>query len=153
MSLKQQIESDIKIALKAQETQRLGTLRLLLAAIKDREISERTSGERVSLDDAQVLAVIDKMIKQRQDSIEQFQNAGREELAKKEREEIQVLQTYLPPQLSEAEIQNLIQAAISSTGAASMKDMGKVMAQLKPQLQGRADISAVSGKLKDMLNK
>jgi uncharacterized protein YqeY len=152
MSLKQQVESDMKAALKAGES-RLGTLRLLLAAIKDREISERTSGERVSLDDAQVLAVIDKMIKQRQDSIEQFQNAGRKDLAEKEQDEIKVLQNYLPPQLNEAEVQKLIQEAIASTGAASMKDMGKVMAQLKPQLQGRTDMSAVSGKLKDMLNK
>jgi uncharacterized protein len=153
MSLKQQVESDMKTALKAQDSQRLGTVRLLLAAIKDREISERTSGERVSLDDAQVLAVIDKMIKQRQDSIEQFQNAGRKDLAEKEQDEIKVLQNYLPPQLNEAEVQKLIQEAIASTGAASMKDMGKVMAQLKPQLQGRTDMSAVSGKLKDMLNK
>lgn len=146
VNLRQQVQEDMKAAMKAQDAKRLGAIRLLLAAIKQREIDER-----IVLDDAQVLAVIDKMIKQRQDSVEQFQNAGRTDLADQENFEISILSTYLPPALSEQEIAEYIQKAIQSLGATSMKDMGKVMAELKPQLQGRADISLVSAKVKELL--
>ena len=132
--------------MKAKDKPRLGVLRLITAAIKQREVDER-----ITLDDDQVLAVLEKMIKQRKDSIDQYEKAGRDELAQQEAFEIGIIQEYLPEQLSDAEIDALIAEAISSSGAASMKDMGKVMGMLKPKLAGRADMGAVSGKIKAKL--
>lgn len=138
-NLKKRIEDDTKAAMKAGDKQRLGTLRLVLAAVKQQEVDTRAD-----VDDAAVIAVLERMIKQRRDSITHFQAGGRQELADKEAEEIGVIQEYLPPALSEQEIAALIKQAFDETGAASPKDMGKVMAALKPRLQGRADMSAVS---------
>jgi len=146
-SLKEQITSDMKDAMRAKEKERLGTIRLILAAIKQREVDER-----IELDDEQVLAVLDKMVKQRRDSITQYRDAGREELAAVEEAELEIIQHYLPEALSEAEIDNLIDEAISSSGAESMKDMGKVMGLLKPKVQGRADMGAVSARIKARLS-
>lgn len=145
--LKTRIDNDMKQALREKMTGRLGTIRLLLAAIKQREIDERTK-----LDDAGIVAIIDKMIKQRLESIEQYTAAKREELADKERAEIKVLEEYLPTRLSEAEITGEIQAALKVCQAHEMKDMGKVMAYLKPKLQGRADMSKVSQLIKSHLS-
>ncbi len=144
--LKQRIQEDMKGAMKGGDKRRLGTIRLVMAAIKQREVDER-----IELDDEQVLAVLDKMVKQRRDSIEQYEKAGRDELAEQEKFEIGVLQEYLPEALSEEEITDLIKQAMADTGAESMRDMGKVMGQLKPQLQGRADVGAVSAKVKQLL--
>jgi uncharacterized protein YqeY len=144
--LKQRIQDDMKTAMKAGDKPRLGAVRLILAAIKQREVDER-----IELDDAQVLAVLDKMVKQRRDSVVQYTAAGREDLASVERFEIEVCQGYLPQPLSEAEVAVLIETAISATGAAGMKDMSRVMAQLKPQVQGRADMGAVSTLIKQRL--
>jgi len=144
--LKQQLTEDMKTAMRAKDKQRLGVVRLVLAAIKQREVDER-----IELDDAQVLAVLDKMVKQRRDSLTQFTDAGRQDLADQESFELSVLQDYLPAALSEAEIDALITAAVESTGAASMKEMGKVMAVLKPQVQGRADVGEVSKRIKSLL--
>lgn len=146
MSLKQKILDDIKSAMKAGEKDRLGVLRMLSAAIKQREVDER-----IEMDDAQVIAVVEKMIKQRRESIKQYTDGGREELAAKEEAEIVILEPYLPEQLGDAELDQLIAAAIDSTGASEMKDMGKVMGQLKPQIQGKADMGAVSAKIKAKL--
>jgi len=146
MALKERITEDMKSAMRAGEKQRLATIRLALAAIKQREVDER-----VSLDDGQVLAVLEKMIKQRREAIAQFQSGGRTDLVAKENAEITVLQGYLPAQLSEAEIDTLIAQAIAATGAASIKDMGKVMAVVKPQAQGRADMGALSARIKQKL--
>lgn len=140
MSLKDQITDDMKAAMRARETERLGTIRLLLAAIKQREVDER-----VTLDDAAITAVIDKMIKQRKDSISQFQTAGRDDLVAKEQAELGVLAAYMPEQMSDEAINAEIQAAVAATGAAGPQDMGKVMGVLKPKLAGRADMTAVSG--------
>jgi len=148
MSLKDQINDDMKAAMRARETERLGTIRLLLAAIKQREVDER-----VTLDDAAVTAVIDKMIKQRKDSISQFEVAGRNDLVEKEAAEVAVLSAYMPQQLSEAEVAAVVQAAVAQTGAAGPQDMGKVMGVLKPKLAGRADMTAVSGLVKAALAK
>jgi len=148
MSLKDQINDDMKAAMRARETERLGTIRLLLAAIKQREVDER-----VTLDDAAVTAVIDKMIKQRKDSISQFEVAGRNDLVEKEAAEVAVLSAYMPQQLSEAEVAAEVQAAVAQTGAAGPQDMGKVMGVLKPKLAGRADMTAVSGLVKAALAK
>jgi uncharacterized protein YqeY len=148
MSLKDQINDDMKAAMRARETERLGTIRLLLAAIKQREVDER-----VTLDDAAVTAVIDKMIKQRKDSISQFETAGRNDLVEKEAAELAVLSGYMPQQLSAAEVAAEVQAAIAQTGAAGPQDMGKVMGVLKPKLAGRADMTAVSGLVKAALAK
>jgi uncharacterized protein YqeY len=148
MSLKDQITDDMKTAMRARETERLGTIRLLLAAIKQREVDER-----VTLDDAAITAVIDKMIKQRKDSISQFQTAGRDDLVAKEQAELVVLAAYMPEQLSDEAINAEIQAAVAATGAAGPQDMGKVMAVLKPKLAGRADMTAVSGLVKAALAK
>ncbi|HWQ95405.1 MAG TPA: GatB/YqeY domain-containing protein [Gammaproteobacteria bacterium] len=145
-ALKQRITEDMKSAMRAADKRRLGTIRLLMAAIKQREVDER-----IALDDAQVIAAIEKMIKQRRDSISQYQAAGRQELADQEVYEIEVLQTYMPAALSEAEIDVLIEAAITNTGAVSAKDMGKVIAALKAQAQGRADMGKVSAKVKARL--
>ena len=146
-SLKDQITADMKDAMRAKEKDTLGTIRLIQAAIKQREVDER-----IELDDSQVLAVLDKMVKQRRDSITQYRDAGREELAAKEEAEISIIQKYLPAALSEAEIDALIEEAIGSSGARSMQDMGKVMGQLKPKLQGRADMGAVSARIKARLS-
>lgn len=146
MSLKAQITDDMKAAMKAGEKDRLATIRLILAALKQKEVDDH-----VELDDAMILQILDKMVKQRRDSIQQYQNAGRPELADKEQAEIDIIQTYLPEQLSDDEISAMIDAAIADTGASSMKDMGKLMGVLKPKLQGRADMGAVSGLIKARL--
>ena len=146
MSLKDRILQDVKDAMRARDKPRLATIRLITAAIKQREVDER-----IELDDEQVLAVLDKMCKQRRESISQFEQAGRNDLAAQEKSELALIQEYLPEQLGEAEINTLIDAAIEATGAASMKDMGKVMGQLKPGLQGRADMGAVSALIKARL--
>lgn len=144
--LKQRIQDDMKTAMKAGDKQRLSAVRLILAAIKQREVDDR-----VELDDTQILAVLDKMLKQRRDSVAQYAAAGREDLAAVERFEIEVCQGYLPQPLSETEVASLIETAIAATGAAGMKDMSKVMAQLRPQIQGRADMGAVSALIKQRL--
>ena len=144
--LKQRLVEDLKTAMKAGEKRRLGVIRLINAAIKQREVDER-----IELDDIQVLAVLDKMLKQRRDSITQYEAAKREDLAEQERYEIGVCQEYLPTALTADEIAALIEAAVAASGAASLKDMGKVMALLKPQVQGRADVGAVSALVKQRL--
>ena len=144
--LRQRLEEDMKSAMRAKDKERLGTVRLMLAAIKQREIDER-----ITLDDAQIIAVLDKMTKQRRDSIAQYEAAGRQELADIEAAEIRVIQNYLPAALSEAELDALIHAAVTVSGAAGPQDVGKVMAVLKPQLQGRADMGLASRKVKDAL--
>jgi uncharacterized protein YqeY len=146
MSLKERITEDMKSAMRAAQKERLGTVRMILAGIKQREVDER-----VTLDDSQVLAVIDKMVKQRKESIAQFETGGRADLVAKEQAEIALLQEYLPTQLTPAEIEALISAAIAKTGAASIKDMGKVMGALKSELAGRADMGAVSARIKQKL--
>ncbi|WP_296651270.1 GatB/YqeY domain-containing protein [Paraburkholderia sp.] len=148
MSLKDRINDDMKAAMRARETGRLATIRLLLAAIKQREVDER-----VTLDDAAITAVIDKMIKQRKDSISQFEAAGRTDLVDNETAELKVLAGYMPEQLSEAEIAAEVQAAVAQSGAAGPQDMGKVMGVLKPKLAGRADMTAVSALVKAALAK
>ena len=137
---------DVKDAMRAKDKPRLATLRLITAAIKQQEIDER-----IELDDTQVLALLDKMCKQRRESISQFEKAGRDDLIAQEVSELELIQTYLPEQLGEDEIIALIDAAMAATGAASIKDMGKVMGQLKPKLQGRADMGAVSAMIKAKL--
>lgn len=144
--LKQQLTADMKQAMRDKDKPRLGVVRLALAAIKQREVDER-----VELDDTQVLAVLDKMLKQRRDSVRQFEEAGRQDLADQESFEITVLQTYLPEALSDAELDALIDEAIAASGASSMKEMGKAMGILRPKVQGRADMGAVSAKLKARL--
>lgn len=146
MSLKERINEDMKAALRAKQADRLAALRLLLAAIKQKEIDER-----VTLDDAGVITVIDKMIKQRRDAIAQYDAAGRTDLADRERAELAVLADYLPQALSADEIAALIREAMAETGAAGARDMGKVMAWLKPKLAGRADMQAVSAQVKAAL--
>ena len=136
----------MKTAMRAKDSERLGTIRMLQAAIKQREVDER-----ITLDDAQILSVIEKMIKTRKEAVEQFRTAGRDDLVAKESGEITQLQAYLPAQLSMAEVEALIVSAISSTGAASVKDMGKVMAIVKQQAAGRADMGAVSAAIKAKL--
>jgi uncharacterized protein len=147
MSLKDQITEDMKTAMRTAQKERLATIRLILSAIKQREVDER-----ITLDDGQVTAVIEKMIKQRREAITQFEAGGRADLVAKETAEITVLQTYLPPQLSDGEIDGLITEAIASTGAASMKDMGKVVSAVKAKAQGRADMGAVSARIKQKLS-
>jgi len=144
--LKQRLQDDMKAAMKAGDKRRLGVVRLINAAIKQREVDER-----VELDDTQVLVVLDKMLKQRRDSIAQYEQAGREDLAAQEHFEVEVCQAYMPAALAEDEIAGLIAEAIDSTGASGMQDMGKVMALLKPKLQGRADMAAVSKQIKAKL--
>ena len=146
MALKDRITEDMKTAMKAGDKERLATIRLALAAIKQREVDER-----ITLDDTQVLAVLDKMIKQRREAITQFQSGGRADLVAKETAEIGVLQGYLPSQMSEAELDELIAQSIAAAGATSVKDMGKVMALVKPKAQGRADLGAVSARIKQKL--
>lgn len=144
--LKTRIPDDMKSAMKSGDKRRLGAIRLLMAAIKQREVDER-----IELDDEQILVVLDKMVKQRRDSISQYEQAGRDELADQERFEIEVLQEYLPEALSADEISALVKQAIADTNAESMQDMGKVMGLLKPKLQGRADVGAVSAMVKQLL--
>ncbi|MCG7906914.1 MAG: GatB/YqeY domain-containing protein [Candidatus Thiodiazotropha taylori] len=144
--LKQRIQDDVKTAMKAKDKARLGTLRLITAAIKQREVDERAE-----LDDSQVLAILDKMIKQRRDSVEQYESAGRQELADQEKSEIAIIEEYLPAGLSDEEVAGMIESAIQEVGAAGMQDMGKVMGKLKPQMQGRADMGKVSGLVKQKL--
>jgi uncharacterized protein YqeY len=146
MTLKERIQEDTKDAMRSKDQRKLGVLRLLLAAIKQREVDER-----ITLDDDQIISVIEKMLKQRRDSIAQFQTAGRQDLVDQESFEIEILQAYLPEQLSPEEVDQHVQAAIQETGATSMKDMGKVMAILKPKLQGKADFAEVSKKIKNAL--
>ncbi len=146
-ALSLRIREDMKLAMKAKEKEKLGVIRLILAAIKQREVDER-----IELDDAQVLQLLDKMVKQRRDSIEQFDKAGRDDLSQIEQKEMLIIQYYLPQQLTDSEIEQLIDDAVSSTGAQGMKEMGKVMAILRPQLQGRADLGAASQKIKAKLS-
>jgi len=146
MALKDRITEDMKTAMRAGDKERLATVRLALAAIKQREVDER-----ISLDDTQVLAVLEKMIKQRREAITQFASGNRADLVAKETAEIGVLQQYLPAQMSEPEVDALIQEAIQATGAASMKDMGKVMAAVKAKAQGRTDMGALSARIKQKL--
>jgi len=148
MSLKEQITEDMKAAMRAKDSARLGTIRLLTAAIKQREVDER-----IELNDTQVLAVIEKMIKQRKDSISQFEAGGRQDLADIEKGELVVLSAYMPAALSDDEVRAEVAAAVASTGAAGAQDMGKVMAVLKAKLAGRADMTAVSGMVKAALSK
>jgi uncharacterized protein YqeY len=145
--LKSRIQDDVKAAMKAKDKERLVTLRLITAAIKQREVDGREE-----LNEEQVLAVLEKMIKQRRDSITQYESAGRQELAEKERSEIAIIEAYMPEGLSEEEIATLIEQAIGETGAESMRDMGKVMGLLKPKMQGRADMGKVSGLIKQKLS-
>ena len=147
MSLKEKITEDMKSAMRAGEKDRLATIRMILAAIKQREVDER-----IQLDDSQVLAAVEKMIKQRKEAIAQFESGGRADLVAKESAEIALLQTYLPAQLSDAEIDGLIATAIASTGAATIKDMGKVMGVVKAQAQGKADMGKVSARIKQKLS-
>jgi uncharacterized protein YqeY len=144
--LKQQITEAMKAAMRAKDKPRLTAVRLVLAEIKKVEVDER-----IDPDDARITSILDKMVKQRRDSIKQYQDAGREELAATEQAEIDVIQEFLPSQLSEAEIEAIVQQAVASTGAASMQDMGKVMGQVKPQVVGRADMGLVSQKVKAAL--
>lgn len=146
-ALKQRITDDMKAAMKGGDKPRRGVIRLILAAIKQIEVDER-----IELDDERVLSVLDKMVKQRRDSITQYESAGRTELADQEKFEIGIIQEYLPQQLSENEVATLIDEAMQTTGATSMKDMGKLMGILKPKLQGRADMGAVSAWIKQKLS-
>lgn len=147
MDIKTRILEDVKVAMKSQEKDRLATLRLVTAAFKQKEVDER-----ISLDDAAVLVILEKMIKQRKESIALYEQGKRTDLAQKEQQEINTIQAYLPEQLSEAHIEQVIAEAIAATAAASIKDMGKVMAAVKPKLQGRADMGAVGAKIKAKLS-
>lgn len=145
--IKSQIETAVKEAMKARDKQRLGVLRLMMAEFKRVEVDER-----IELDDTRVLAILDKMTKQRKDSLEQYQNAGRDDLAEQEQFELTVIDEYTPEALSDAEIEALVKEAVAETGASSMKDMGALMANLRPKLQGRADMGAVSQLVKQQLS-
>ncbi|MBL4744206.1 MAG: GatB/YqeY domain-containing protein [Cycloclasticus sp.] len=146
LTLSLRIREDMKTAMKAREKVKLGVIRLILAAIKQKEVDER-----IELNDQQVLQLLDKMVKQRRDSIEAFDKAGRDDLSTIEQNEIPIIQNYLPQQLTNDEIDQLIDQAIAKSGAQGMKDMGKVMGIIRPQLQGRADMGAASGKIKAKL--
>lgn len=146
MSLKSQISEDMKNAMRAKDSARLGTIRLLQAAIKQREVDER-----VELDDSSIIAVIEKMLKQRRDSIAAYESANRNDLADVEKFEVSVLQTYLPQQLTEDEIKEILEKVVTETGAAGIKDMSKVMAAIKPLVTGRADMGKISGLIKTRL--
>jgi hypothetical protein len=143
----QRVTAEVKVAMKARDKPRLGALRLIMADFKRIEVDER-----IELDDERVLVILDKMTKQRKDSLKQFEDAGREDLANQEALEIAVIAEFLPEQLSDDEVSGLVKAAIAETGAASMQDMGKVMAIVKPQIQGKADMGAVSGLVKAQLS-
>ncbi len=147
MALRDRITEDMKTAMRAGEKDRLGTIRLILAAIKQREVDER-----IVLDDTQVFAVLEKMVKQRKEAIAQFESGGRADLVAKEGAELLIVQAYLPSQMSDAELDAVIAEAIASTGAASIKDMGKVMGVVKAKVQGRADMTAVSARIKQKLS-
>jgi len=147
VTLKERITEDMKAAMRASDKERLSTIRMVQAAIKQREVDER-----ITLDDSQVIAVLEKMVKQRKESVVQFEQGGRADLADKEKAEIALLQTYLPAQLSAAEVDALIKEAIAATGAASVKDMGKVMGVVKTKAAGRADMGAVSARIKAALS-
>ncbi|EJM98579.1 GatB/YqeY domain-containing protein [Herbaspirillum sp. YR522] len=146
MGLKEQITEDMKAAMRAKEAGKLGTIRLITAAMKQKEVDER-----IELTDTHVLAIIEKMIKQRRDSISQFEAGGRQDLADIEKAELQILSTYMPASLSEEEIKAEVAAAVAATGAAGAQDMGKVMGVLKPKLAGRADMTVVSAQVKAAL--
>jgi uncharacterized protein YqeY len=146
MSLKGRIQEDVKSAMRAHERDRLATLRLITAAIKQKEVDDR-----IELDDEQVLAVLDKMVKQRRDSLEQYSQAGRDDLAVKEQFELDLIQTYLPEPMADDELDELIRSTISELGASSMRDMGAVMGALRGQVQGRADMKAVSQAVRTQL--
>lgn len=146
MSLKAQISEDMKTAMRAKDSVRLGAIRLLQAAIKQREVDER-----IELDDSNVIAVIEKMLKQRRDSIAAYESANRHDLADVEKFEVTVLQTYLPQQLTEDEIKAILEKIVVDSGAAGIKDMGKVMAEIKPLVAGRADMGKISGLIKTRL--
>ena len=148
MSLKDQITDDMKAAMRAKESARLGTIRLLTAAIKQKEVDER-----IELTDDQILAIIEKMIKQRKDSLSQFEAGGRQDLADIENSELVILSAYMPAALSEADVLAEINSAVAAVGAAGPQDMGKVMGVLKPKLAGRADMTAVSALVKTALSK
>lgn len=145
-AIKAKVTEDMKNAMRAKDSERLATIRLILAAFKQREVDER-----ITLTDEHVISILDKMLKQRRESITQYQAGNRPDLAQKEEQEIQIIQQYLPAQLSEGEVNEFIDAAIKESNAASMKDMGKVMGILKPKLQGRTDMAAVSAKIKERL--
>ena len=147
MSLKDRVTEDMKAAMRARDSERLGTIRMITAAIKQREVDER-----ITLDDTQVLSVIEKMIKTRKESIVQFKSGGREDLVARETKEIELLQGYLPSQLSESEVDALIREALAESGATSIKEMGKAMALLKQKAQGRTDMATASAKLKAKLS-
>jgi uncharacterized protein len=144
--LKERIQQEMKDAMRAKDSRRLGVIRLLMAAIKQREVDER-----ITLNDEQIVTVIEKMLKQRRDSLSQFQKAGRQDLVDQETYEMSVLEDYLPEQLPPEEIDNIIKNALVESGASSVKDIGKVMAIVKPKVQGKADISEVSQKIKNAL--
>ena len=146
MALKEQITNDMKESMKSGQKERLAVIRLILAALKQKEVDER-----VVLDDVQVLAILEKMLKQRRESIAQFAQGNRPDLVAKEEAEVKIIQAYLPAQLSDSELDALVAAAVAETGAASVKDMGKVMGILKPKVAGKADMSAVSAKIKAKL--
>jgi uncharacterized protein YqeY len=146
MTLKQQLTEDMKTAMRGGDKDRLGVIRLILAAVKQREVDER-----IELDDVQTLAVLEKMVKQRKDSISQYEAANRQDLADVERAEMRVIEAYLPAKLGDEEIDALITAAIAETGASSPRDMGKVVAAVKDKAAGRADMGAVSGRIKARL--
>ena len=147
MTLLAKIQEDVKAAMRSKDKERLQTLRLITAAVKQKEVDER-----IELDDAGLLAVLEKMLKQRKDSIEQFDKAGRDDLSSKEKAEVLVIQEYMPEQMSEAEVAAIVDTAVASTGAESMKDMGKVMGQVKPQVAGKADMGLVSKLVKAKLS-
>ena len=147
MTLLAKIQEDVKAAMRSKDKERLQTLRLITAAVKQKEVDER-----IEIDDAGLLAVLEKMLKQRKDSIEQFDKAGRDDLSSKEKAEVLVIQEYMPEQMSEAEVAAIVDAAVASTGAESMKDMGKVMGQVKPQVAGKADMGLVSKLVKAKLS-
>ncbi len=146
MNLKEKITEDMKNAMRAKAAQRLSAIRLILAAVKQYEVDKR-----VAVDDVIVLSILEKMLKQRRDSIEQYQKANRQDLVDQESFEVDIIQAYLPAQLSAAEIEELVKAAVAATSASSAKDMGKVMAELRPKLQGRADMGIVGAKVKEHL--
>ncbi len=146
-SLSQRLQEDMKAAMKAKDKERLGAIRLIIAAIKQREIDER-----ITLDDAAVLAVLDKAAKQRRESIQQYQAANRQDLVAQEEFELSVIQSYMPEPLDESALAELVKAAITQSGASSIKDMGQVMAILRPQVQGRVDMAILSAKIKDILS-
>jgi hypothetical protein len=147
MSLRERLQEDMKTAMRAGQKERLSTIRLILAAVKQREVDER-----ITLDDSQVIAALEKMGKQRRESIAQFESGGRSDLVAKETAELAIITAYLPTQLSDAELEALIQAAIKQTGAATVKDMGRVMSVIKSQAQGRADMAAVGARIKARLS-